>query len=797
MTSELQVLGAFRTWRDVARTIHSVDALPTDQELIAAAQDHTELDPGGRFPALLVWASALKRVRAFVMIGNEAAIANPRDESLYQPDLGTSPSQPAAAGHHYAEFEDVVSPTDTEIPVRAPAARAEAWEDEPATVPAAEPTVEPPADTAPAPTPVPEPEPMASEPTEPEPTEPEPSESEPTAPDTAEPDTAASEPADIPVETAPVQGGRRRRARHATDEIDHDLRDFESHEFRRLDPFADAAPLPGAEFRVQPTSTGGLELQWQVPAAAAGVVRLYRVVSDEVEFEQDPEEGEPRAVTVGTRWVDDDEMTTALRMYQVWMHEGTSETAALRGEPQLVGEQFFIRPIENIDLSVAGSVIKGQWAPEKHTHRVAVYAVPATERRTMRRQNEIATSEQNLQGFRFTPTYRGVTYKFVAQRFVRIHGQQVASRPSQEFEVHVPAEIIAVPITVGERSDGFDTRFDVSWEQPSSGEVRIYRTQQAPVDGLEDRVIEENQLESFGLSRRDWANDLRQGENSCQVEWPEDWYSVFITPVSVVGAQARVGRAHSRVRVGEISNARLHERVNNQLVTFGWPQEAHEITAVFGDPGSGHQLRPTAEGPGSNIASIYRQAYEEEGGMRIRLRAAGDIALFPSRVYEGRQIWGTPVILHYDGLRRLHYQLDEHQGRIMLSIFSEWESNGHHHFTLRLQTGRLPLEPEDGAEVRTRKWSGHAPADPAFGPGVNASVLGGRQLPVVEQWELDPAVLTAPANSYLRLFTREQHRPGQPEIALIDPNPALLELDNWIRLLNPGTGATGDGQELE
>lgn len=699
MSTELKILTAFETWREFARQRYDDDALPTGEELVAAAQDHSELEDGGRYPALLVWAEALRQVRALALTDNAEVIGI--HDSLYEPTLSFESDATTDAGDpvEYAEVEEEPE---------------EILEPEPGPV----------TDVQPDPEPAPE-----------------------------------------------------------LEYQDPNLRDYQPNEFRMLDGFADPEEIPGADLRAQVQPDGSVVLEWGLPASATGngLVRLFRIISDEEEFDRDPDAGEPRAVTVGDYWLDRDPLTTAYRQYQVWMHEGSSETNALRSEPRLLGETAYIRPIDHIDLSVAGSKVKGQWAPLPHTHRVAVFAAKAAARRVTRR-DEIAVDTQNLQGFRYTPQYKGEEYKFVARRYVLIRGEQRASADSEEFRVYVNAEVVDVPINVDELSDGFDTRFSINWENPDSGEVWIYRTQQAPVDGLQDRVVEVDQLEAFGLAQRDWANDLERGMTSCSVDWPEDWYSVFITPVSVVGNQARVGRSHSRVRVGGITNPTLYERVNNQFLTFGWPDEAHEVTVVYGELGTGHQIGPGPEAPGSNIASIHRQTYEQEGGMRLQLPAAGDIALFPSRVYEGQQIWGDPEVLHYDGLHQFRYEFVPYNGHLGLVLYSDREDHNHRQFTLRLQHGRLPLEPNDGLEVKTRRIVGDRPDGLDFLPGVNSTQLYPNQ--VVEFWEIDPAILGEQQGLLLRLFAREDHREGTPVVAVIDPSPVHLYLDEWRNYLN-------------
>ena len=164
--------------------------------------------------------------------------------------------------------------------------------------------------------------------------------------------------------------------------------------------------------------------------------------------------------------------------------------------------------------------------------------------------------------------------------------------------------------------------------------------------------------------------------------------------------------------------------------------------------------------------------------MRLQLPAAGDIALVPSRVYEGQQIWGDPQVLHYDGLRRFQYEFVEYNGHLGLVVYSDREDHTPRQFTLRMQHGRLPLEPNDGAEVKARRIVGQHPEGPDFLPGINSWRLFPNQ--VEEFWELDPTILdSAPESVFLRLFARGDHTPGTPVTAVIDPVSGTLSLDQW------------------
>ncbi|BAU97077.1 hypothetical protein N24_2815 [Corynebacterium suranareeae] len=751
MASEYQILSAFKTWRDIARTKFTEDQLPTDEELLATAKDPDQLKPGGDYPALQVWATALRRVLGYVQVGTLHVIEQGTDEAMFTPDLDFD---------KHSELED--SNVGQEMYEDEPADYhyTEVSETEPETEQEPEPETEPVTETSVAET-----------------------EAEAEAEAEAETQVPAPAPAPAPMPRRRRQSrGSHRSATTETPALDRDIRNWQDYEFARLDGFAEVRHVHGGFLRVTANLTGGLDLEWDAPDPFIDAARVFRVVSDEVAFEQDPDLGEHRVSTVGSQWVDQEPLTTAYRMYQVWMYEGTTESAAVNSQPQLVGESVFINPVSNIELSVAGSEVKGQWAPAEHTHRVAVYAAPSNERLVTASRNEIATDKNNFQGFRFHPQHRGREYKFVARRFAEIHGKLVGSAPSEEFVIDVPAEVVEVPIAIQELFDGFSTSFHVTWDAPHSGEVWIYRTQEAPESDLQFNAIETDQLESFGLARRDWANDLEDTKTSCNVIWPEDWYSIFLTPVNVVGNQAQVGQTYSRVRVGEISRPKLYERVNNQLLTFGWPEEAHEVTAVFGERGSGHEIGPTTDTPGSSLVSIHREAYEEEGGMRVKLPGAGDVALFASRVYEGRQIWGQPEILAYRGLDKFSYKLHLRENRLFLSIYSERPNKQFNQFSLRIHPSRLPLEPEDGQEVMTRKIinDGENQQFADLLAGISSSSLRSEQEPEVEFWEIDPKIASLPSTSYFRLFIHQEESDDTHVKALIDPAPSLLNLGTWI-----------------
>src|SRR5699024_4661040 len=369
-------------------------------------------------------------------------------------------------------------------------------------------------------------------------------------------------------------------------------------------------------------------------------------------------------------------------------------------------------------------------------------------------------------------------YRVAAQRVVKyenlITGQvsDRKSRISDEKSIFVPAEVEPIAIHVQENVVD-DTAFDVSWNNPLSGEVRIYRTDQPPADGIQDETPELKQLESFGLPVTGWANNLQRGLESTTVEWPEGWFSLFITPVHVVGEQCKVGQYFSIVRDGDLENPLLHERVHEQLVTFGWQKEASDVVAYMMPPGEGHNFdplnKPTAE------ASIDKNLYEDYGGLRLSMTAPADLVLVPSRVYSGRQVEGDPTVLPYRGIEKFQYFIRrDQQGFQYLWVRSmDRIVTDSLDFTLVFNPGRLPLEPQDGEEVDLLQ---HIHGVPQGSPSLACAYNGvdpNNQSGI--EWQINPHYSNY-GRGYLRLFFREPQPEYKTTRALIDPRIVQLDM---------------------
>ncbi|MCX7541477.1 hypothetical protein OS128_00895 [Corynebacterium sp. P5848] len=561
-----------------------------------------------------------------------------------------------------------------------------------------------------------------------------------------------------------------------------DLRDYGFNNFRSMTAMDEPQPIVGASLQRTINEDGTVRLDWSVPGdeseeTGGTPVRLYRVVRDNRVLERNPEDGYLQCVTVGSAWAETEPQKGAVTMYQVWVNSGEDEQRALRAEPELVGETYVIHPVTNFSLSAVGQEITGQWEDVEPTERVAVFTC-ADDGHVFHRRNEICADLPNRKGFKWQTAQGGVRHRFVVARVVRIRDDSIMSDASEEKSVLVDAEVQAVDISVTER-EGFDgTEFEVSWVQPSSGEVRIYRTKEEPppeITGLES-------LELSGLRRtfddQDWQNSIEGTDHGCTVGWPRDWYSIVLTPVHVDGQVCRVGDPRPFKRVGGATNIELHERVTHQLLTFGWPHGASRVTAYHQehpDDCGGEVGEPVA------IGTIDRKEYTKRGGMMLYppLPSRGTVILEPSTVYQRKSILGERGAVAYRGCVRMSYEIHpvgQRPGLFTIGIFGERPVIGQERsFSLVVQRDRLPLEKADGVRVEVdsihqdQSWPGQQ------GLFAREFARRGEQPPVYWTFNLD-SVKNYPDSAFLRVFPDELQDERGQSIALDDPYIAWLNL---------------------
>lgn len=525
-----------------------------------------------------------------------------------------------------------------------------------------------------------------------------------------------------------------------------------------------------------------LQVQWSGPAEG---FRIYRVYSHESGWPDILDVDALRGITTATSFTDDIPLDTAARFFQVWVHIGATEAEARQSQPVFFGQSYYIAPVEIKNPAYDGAHISAQWDGLEGTEKVEVYR-SIKPRVKLDTSANLVNQEQNRSGVRFVPQERGYTYRIGAKRFVLIDDNLVGSALSEEVTVDVGAELEDIAATtemVGPRT------VRVSWQPPRSGTVRIYRTSSRIEDGADkQKSLDLDLLDQYGLPEQTWVNSTSTDRNEFEVTWPDDWYTMHVTIVSVVGGHARISSSIPFTRVGDIESPRLLERVDEQVLSFGWPQHATSVQVFIGEPGGPHETQ-FRQGPADR--SIAVEDYRRTGNLPLQLHTshqqatAASIALYPMRMQEGKPIVGNPAVVDYPGLEVFRYELFLNGDQINLRVKTEQPLAGAvPHFVLVHCRGRLPLESSDGEFVKVRAIGNHntmmGPGEQSYGNGFSPTFGPDGYS---ETFQINPDLWSNFTfhQDFLRLFLFETERAAhEPRRALLDPAPSKLSLVEFL-----------------
>lgn len=569
-------------------------------------------------------------------------------------------------------------------------------------------------------------------------------------------------------------------------------RSFSTDQLVEIDPWSIDSEEPCGKIRV--TQDGEqLNVQWSMPR---GGTRIYRIYSSETPWPDILDPDALREITTGTSFVDDEPLYTAARFYQVWVHTGATEEEAKQTQPRLLGQTYFIEPVEIKNPVYDGAHISAQWSGLDGTEKVEVYR-SIKPRGKLDVSANVVNQEGNRSGVRFVPQERGYTYRIAAKRFVLVDGNLVGSALSEEVTVEVGAELEDIFATTEQISP---RTVHVSWPAPLSGTVRIYRTESRIEDGADkQRTLDLELLDQYGLPEQAWVNSTSTDKNEFDVTWPDDWYTMHITAVSVVGGHARIGNSVPFTRVGEIENPRLLERVDEQVLSFGWPKHASSVHVFIGEPNGAHE---TEYQPTASKTVISAEDFKKTGNLPLNLHrtqtqaGAASLALYPQRMQEGKAIVGDPAVVDYPGLEKYSYDLALDRGEIFLQIHSHQPHDAFQennpHFVLVHCSGRLPLSQSDGQFVSlTMRMDPNQPVGASEG---ETSISPRFDENGNSQWyKLDPSLWQRFTfhEDFIRLFLQQEHRPEHmPRRALLDPHPRKLSLVEFLPQNQPQPAPT-------
>ncbi|MFY9262418.1 MAG: hypothetical protein WBH82_01380 [Arcanobacterium sp.] len=136
--------------------------------------------------------------------------------------------------------------------------------------------------------------------------------------------------------------------------------------------------------------------------------------------------------------------------------------------------------------------------------------------------------------------------------------------------------------------------------------------------------------------------------------WLPDVSRMYLTPLSTSNGQVIFGPSVVVLRVGHVQDLRLHQRLTWQQVSFIWPEEANRVELFV--RAAGEYFDAAGEQPSYEVR---KEAYETEGGFRIRLDVTRDWDIYVRGVtnYRGKNLYGAFAKTTVPGLYPFSYSL--------------------------------------------------------------------------------------------------------------------------------------------
>ncbi|GEE00701.1 putative ESX-1 scaffolding and assembly protein SaeA [Gordonia spumicola] len=467
--------------------------------------------------------------------------------------------------------------------------------------------------------------------------------------------------------------------------------------------------------RIEQTATS-TDLSWEpFTPDVPGQTVIYRLVSGDDVDPYKPEAGDLLAADGTTSFVDTRFLTSAVRYYQVWAHVGRDETEARRAQPIRLASGEAISPVDDFELFEEEGRIIGRWSARPGTRCVRVT------RRSLddghHGETPIADGDSNLTGFVDDTAVRGrrFLYRVCAEVEVKENG-----RLSPFVQRDVLVSVKLTPVHDLRAESTAPDRFDVVWTAPSTGQrVDVFLTRAAPQAGLDLEDLDASALEYAGLTGANQVKDpiRAAADGRAQIvgmRWPSDWDRAYLTPVTSFNGRVRVGRTEVFTRpIPAVVEPRIVERLDTQLVVFGWPQGASSVQVHVGvEP-----MTPDEICQGTPIDEASQTEYHRDGSIILRrpLQAEGCVVcVVPIAYSDGRQLRGEITTLTYRGLRRMSYSLTQFGQQpdpgvpqppqvrrvVNLSLAAPTVIDGPPPLVAVFNPERLPLDAKDGQHLQ-------------------------------------------------------------------------------------------------
>lgn len=353
---------------------------------------------------------------------------------------------------------------------------------------------------------------------------------------------------------------------------------------------------------VRVAEDGGLVFSWTAPVDD-DLVRIYRVVTNNDYFVETPDFAGVRA-TYGTTLVEPAWRRRTRVHVSVFANEGRSDVVARRATARLLGRRALVLPVREFSVQEYEGTVVGQWQPltgqlvqiDRHDDDGSVHVLP--------KETQLGAT------FHDETVEPGRSYEYAAYALATVDGElqrssAVRARIDLEPELHLVDDLAVRP-----RPDHLSC--DLEWTETIH--VAIYQSSVRPDRGLVGQTLSSSALSRVNLGDKVPLGARTVGENRFRIEaarFIRGASTVFFTPVTRAGDQVLVGPSVEHITPLPVTEAQLVERVDEQFVTFAWPEGcSHVFIYVGGDPAFEAPRQPTQQ--------VSRDEYVNHGGAHLR-----------------------------------------------------------------------------------------------------------------------------------------------------------------------------------
>lgn len=417
-----------------------------------------------------------------------------------------------------------------------------------------------------------------------------------------------------------------------------------------------------------PADDARLLLRWA--AAPQAPVTIYRVVASP-EFLPDfsPDVGRQVAATFDTEMHDVFDvagLAEPVRQVVVWAYQGDSEDQARQAHPVVHATGACVLPVRRCQIRADGKAVVGQWDSAPGISRIDVLRFPVAEADLHQHYDPARRINGSVQSGGFTDweAQPGQEYEYRIYALAATgEGQAETMSPPVVNRVTISANPEPVRDLAVAESPGQHRAFDLTWTPPAVGKVEIYRTQKVPAPELTARSLDRSAIIRGGLTRDSEVvgprSEIGGAMEMRSVAWPGGSAKAYITPVTVVSEdQILVGAWQILTMPLPFEKVRLIERVDEQVLTFSWP-EGTATAKIFVGGRNSPFLSPMAES--APFLEISADNYVKFGGAHLPHPLPSEgcaVHLVAASYSKGQAVLAEAVTIDYPGLTRLRYRIE-------------------------------------------------------------------------------------------------------------------------------------------